>query len=441
MTTIEVSLNAASLYYQQAVQVFTTCYVQFTEKRIRAYHGDKADKYMAYLNAKYAKRHQFTPEQGSAGWDLAFVLFLWQSDGDLRPKFNEDEVDSADDKGNSGYLPSIFGISYELNKTSVASLLNGIRLPAFIKIRNHQVWVVDGNMFFQIRNTRNNWAHGKVHSIREYAIAVRYMHTMVRALPAGAVKSDQLNTLAYAQGVLQHMVDLDTQAQAKQAEMMAQTAQLQKQIADANAEITTLRSQLAQSNETTQQQQTVQSEQQILVQALLTHMTNNTYDTHTTIDSLQDQIQDIKAQDRDDMLLATIVQLQQMVVQQRATISVLEQQMTAVAQGMSSLTRTKPIDPNTVPTTVCVPPEEQPVSQPTDTHPDADDTQLPDSGADDTQSTNPVVTVTPSTAVPRRHPWQVLAFVLLTTIAMVVLWMVQSGQWVIPAQWLHIWPF
>ena len=440
MTTIEVSLNAASLYYQQAAQVFTTCYVQFTEKRIRAYHGAQANTFMTNLNAKYAKRYQFTPQQGSAGWDLAFVLFLWQSDGDLRLKFNEDEADSADDKGNGEYLPSIFGISYELSKTSAADQLTGMRLPAFIKIRNHQVWVVDGNMFFQIRNTRNNWAHGKVQSIREYAMAVRYMHTMVRALPAGAVKSDQLNTLAYTQGVLQHMVDLDTQAQARQAEMMAQTNQLQKQIADANAEITVLRSQLAQSADTTQQQQSVQDEQQMLVQALLTHMASNTYDTKTTIDSLQDQIHDLKTQDRDDMLLATIVQLQQMVVQQRTTINVLEQQMVAVTQGMSSLTRTKPIDPNTVPTHIRVPPAEQSDTTTTDTTFGTDDTPYTTSGADDTTTSQPPP-VTPAVTPPRGHPWQAIGFVLLTTIAMLVLWMVQSGQWVIPAQWLQAWPF
>jgi hypothetical protein len=112
--------------------------------------------------------------------------------------------------------------------------------------------------------------------------------------------------------------------------------------------------------------------------------------------------------DRDDLLLATIVQLQQVVVEQRQTIAALQHNLVVLDQGLHQMARTKPIDPATVP--VFTP------------------------GHDDNVTDQPPPPPPPMPALSVR--WQAIWMLVLTATTAMLLWAWGTG---LVAQWWAIW--
>lgn len=399
MTAIPPTPGMEVTFFYQASQLFAECMSAFMKQRIREHFKAGADAQFAKIQAEYVAMNQMVRDAGTAPWDVSFVLYLWVSDALLRPstqgapdvhaRVEDADVARAEDNAVSdentehanvpvvvppqpppgvlvrGYQPKMFAIDNQFRGNVFAG--QSYDRLVMVETSGYKVHVLHSRHVFAfdgIRNVRNRWAHSHPVSIATYLRVIDAMYSLVRSLPRQFVSTANHNQFNYLLVNMRQLADVANEREKiiqekerlDQERIQAETEKkaLQAEMQQAQQRITELSETLAKlhtfQHEARTHQEAHQAEQQLLVQALLSHLTNTTYHTNTTIDALQDQVHRMQQTDRDDLLLATIVQLQQVVVEQRHTIGVLQHNLTALDEGLQQMTRTKPIDPATVPT-------------------------------------------------------------------------------------------
>jgi|GEM_PF-2702128 len=391
MTAIPLTPGMEVTFFYQASQLFAECMSTFMKQRIREHFKADADAQLVKIQAAYAAMNQMVKDAETSPWDVSFVFHLWVSDALLRPspqgapnftaRAGDDDATIVEDttedveKANvpaqpsrgvsvRGYQPKIFALDNQFRRNVFAGQsYNKLMMVetsgyAVHVLHNRHVYDFDG-----IRNVRNRWAHGHPVSMATYVSVIDAMYWLVRSLPKQIVTPAHHNQFNYLLVNMRQLAEVAREREQivqekkrldhEQAQAKAEKKALQDEIQQAQQRITELSETLAKlhtfQHEASTRQEAQQAEQQLLVQALLRHLTNTTYHTNTTIDALQDQVQRMQETDRDDLLLATIVQLQQVVVEQRQTIAGLQHTLATLDEGLQQMTRTKPIDPATVP--------------------------------------------------------------------------------------------
>jgi len=398
MTTIPPTPGMEVTFFYQASQLFAECMSAFMKQRIREHFKADADAQLAAIQNAYFTTHPKATREDAKTWDVSFVLQLWSSDALLRNNtptiteltertgdddgvLAEDDADSAEDGDEADALAvvesqSARDVSVRDYQPKIFALDNHFRGNVFGEQSHNQLIVVETGgytvhvlhgrhvyAFNGIRNVRNRWAHGNPVRIATYLRVIDVMYSLVRSLPIQFVTPAHHNQFNYLLVNMHQLADAAREREQivrekkrlSQLQMQAKAEKkaLQDEIQRAQQRITELSETLAKlhtfQHEASTRQEEQQAEQQLLVQALLRHLTNTTYHTNTTIDALQDQVHRMQETDRDDLLLATIVQLQQVVVEQRHTIAGLQHNLATLDEGLQQMTRTKPIDPATVP--------------------------------------------------------------------------------------------
>ena len=363
------------------------------KQRIREHFKADADAQLAKIQAEYIAMNQMVKDAETDHWDVSFVFYLWVSDALLRPSTqgapnftaragDDDAVlveDTTEDVEEANvpaqpsrgvsvrrYQPKIFAIDNQFRSNVFSGQFYNKNRVIVVETGGYTVHVLHNRHIFAfdgIRDVRNRWAHSHPVSIATYLRVIEVMYSLVRSLPIQFVTSAHHNQFNYLLVNMRQLADaanerekiIQEKERLDQERIQAETEKkaLQAEIQRAQQRITELSETLAKlhtfQHEARTHQEAQQAEQQLLVQALLSHLTNTTYHTNTTIDALQDQVHRMQQADRDDLLLATIVQLQQVVVEQRHTIAGLQHNLATLDEGLQQMTRTKPIDPATVP--------------------------------------------------------------------------------------------
>ena len=455
MTALPPTPGMEITFFYQASQLFAECMTTFMKQCIREHFKSGAQAHLVTIQNTYLTMHPKATRDDAKAWDVSFLLHLWHTDALLRPspadmaqaavradeamsvEDVDDDTQSTDDEHATAvanpipargvrvksYQPKIFALSSAFADDVFARQKFNRILS--VETGGQQVWVLHSGHYYNfkgIRNVRNRWAHGQAVSVADYFSVIDTMYSLVRSLPNHCVTPAHHNQFNYLIVNMRQLVDAAAERERLQQEKERLTqaqARAQSEKEALQAEMDTAQQRIAQLAETLAELQTVQhqattrhddqqAEQQVLVQALLRHFTNTTYHTNTTIDTLQDQVQRMQQTDRDDLLLATIVQLQQVVVEQRQTIAALQHNLVVLDQGLHQMARTKPIDPATVP--VFTP------------------------GHDDNVTDQPPPPPPPMPALSVR--WQAIWMLVLTATTAMLLWAWGTG---LVAQWWAIW--